>query len=700
MSLTKSILDHPLLSQWIVCDPGGRIRLQTGKVELGQGIVTALLQMACEELDASPDQVDLVSGDTRQGPNEWYTAGSLSIEVGGLSLRQVCAQARGLLCETAARDWGCDANTLTTRHGQVHGPQGQTVSYGVLAARVDWHQPVSEHWPLKGREHWQWIGRSVPRVDLVGKMQGGAFIHDITLPGMWHARVLRPAGWNWTLVDPPMDRLTALSGVAQVFRSGNLLALLGPREAEVHAASEKARPWLTWTEQPGLSMPQGASAFMQQSVVHTEAVQTAPSGTSRLTVAATLEADYSKPFIAHAAIGPSCALAHRQGDSLTVWTHSQGVFQLRTQIARGLRVAESAVQVIHRPGSGCYGHNGADDAAFDAALLAWSVPERPIRVLWRREDELGVSPVGSAMHVRLRATLGADQRIAQWALEVWSGRHGMRPGLGEGVNLLGAWQMENPHPMQGPADLPMAMGGGGHRNAVALYAFEQDVQYHFVPDMPLRTSSLRTLGAFGNTFAIESFMDELAQAAAADPVQFRLNHLQDPRAVAVLERVAQMSGWTARGDRCLGVALGRYKNKAAYVAVVAEVVVADDLRVQRLWAAVDAGLVVNPDGLRNQIEGGLIQALSWTLKEQVQCRDGVITSCDWEQYPILTFSDVPDEIEVEMIDRPDAPPLGAGEAAAGPLAAAVGNAVAVALGTRMRHLPLSRDQVMQALLDH
>jgi nicotinate dehydrogenase subunit B len=301
------------------------------------------------------------------------------------------------------------------------------------------------------------------------------------------------------------------------------------------------------------------------------------------------------------------------------------------------------------------------------------------------------------MHMQLHAALDGQQRITQWSMQVWSGRHGMRPGLGEGVNLLGAWQMEPPHPIQGPADLPMAMGGGGHRNSVALYAIEQDVQYHFVPDMPLRTSSLRTLGAFGNTFAIESFMDELALAAAMDPVQFRSNHLKDPRAREVLERVAQMSGWADRGDRALGVALGRYKNKAAYVAVVAEVVLGDDLAVPRLWAAVDAGMVINPDGCRNQIEGGLIQALSWTLKEEVRFHGCEITSSDWDQYPILTFSEVPESITIELIDRVNEPSLGVGEAAAGPLAAAVGNAVAVALGTRVRRLPFSRERLMQAL---
>jgi len=297
MSLTKSILEHPLLSQWIGFEPEGRIRIQTGKVELGQGILTALLQMACEELDVLPDQVELVSGNTREGPNEWYTAGSLSIEVGGMSLRQVCAHARGLLCEAAAREWGCEPADLTTAHGRVMGPVGRAASYAALAVQVDWQQPVNERWPLKRRAHWQWMGRSVPRVDLGDKMKGGAFIHDMVLDDMWHARVLRPAGWNWTLADPPRDRLMSLPGVAQVFRSGNLLALLGPQEAAVHAASDKARAWVTYAEQPGLAMPEGPSVFMQQSLVHTDQVQAAKPRATTAPDAVTLEARCHRPLL-------------------------------------------------------------------------------------------------------------------------------------------------------------------------------------------------------------------------------------------------------------------------------------------------------------------------------------------------------------------------------------------------------------------
>lgn len=697
MSLTKSILEHPQLSQWIRFDPAGRIELHTGKVELGQGISTALLQMACEELDARPDQVRLISGDTAQSPNEWYTAGSLSVEVGGASLRQVCAQVRGCLIEAAALAWGCEPDAVTTRHCELHGPHGQTASYLEMAYRIDWQQTVNERWALKEPAQFQWIGHSLPRVDLRDKLQGGAFIHDMQPTGLWHARVLRGPSALARLHPPPLERLRGMDGVEAVFHSGSFLALLGPLEADIHNAQEKARTWLHWDSESGEAMPNGPSAFLLSSSVQTELVLAAPDGAAETVLTRSLSADYSKPFIAHGAIGPSCALAHRQGTQLTVWTHSQGVFQLRDQIARGLRINASSIHVIHQPGSGCYGHNGADDAAFDAALLAWSFPDRPIRVLWRREDELSLAPVGSAMLIRMYASLDTQNRISEWSLDVWSGCHGMRPGLGDGVNLLGAWQMDPPHTVQRPVDLPMAFGGGGHRNAVALYAMRQTVHYHFVAEMPLRTSSLRTLGAFGNIFAIESFMDELALAAKVDPLQFRLNHLQDPRAIHVLQRVALLSGWSERGQRAMGIAIGRYKNKAAYVAVVAEVTVESDLSVQRIWAAVDAGLVVNPDGLRNQIEGGLIQALSWTLKEEVRFEDRAITSQDWEQYPILTFTEVPESITIELVNRPDEPPLGAGEAAAGPLAAAVGNAVAVALDTRVRQLPFSRDRLMQAL---
>jgi CO/xanthine dehydrogenase Mo-binding subunit len=424
----------------------------------------------------------------------------------------------------------------------------------------------------------------------------------------------------------------------------------------------------------------------------------APSGTA----ARTIEATYSRPFIAHASLAPSCALANFADGRLTVWSHAQGVYQLRNAMARALGLAPEDVTVLHRQGAGCYGHNGADDVALDAALIARRMPGRTVRVQWSREDELSAAPFGAAMTVRMRAALDARGRPLEWTHEVWSPVHGQRPGMAGNINLLAATALPNAPPAPEPVDVPDAGGGGGTRNSAALYDFpRQRVVHHLLTQMPVRTSSLRTLGAFANVFAAESFMDELADAAGEDPMSYRLSLLSEPRGRRVIEAVARMCGWSGRGERgsgsARGLAFARYKNRAGYAAVVAEVEVEEAVRVKQVWCAVDGGLIISPDGARNQIEGGAIQAASWTLKEAVRFDDGRVASITWDDYPILRFSEVP-AVEIELIDAADEPPLGLGEVVHGPTAAAIANAVAHALGARIRNLPLTRERIMAAVL--
>jgi CO/xanthine dehydrogenase Mo-binding subunit len=411
------------------------------------------------------------------------------------------------------------------------------------------------------------------------------------------------------------------------------------------------------------------------------------------------EASYSKPYIAHASIGPSCALARHDRGRFTIWSHTQGPYHLRKQIAQVLGVDSSEVDVIHRDGPGCYGHNGADDVALDAALLARACG-RPVQVQWTREDELAWSPYGSAMMLRMAATLDASNRIVDWRHEIWSHTHIKRPGWSEGVNLLAAWHKDPPFPVPPAKDVPQPTGGAD-RNSIPLYDFPaQEIAYNFIADMPLRVSALRSLGAFANVFAIESFMDELAAASDVDPIEFRLRHLTDARARAVIETAARAANWTRghKGDGAhgRGAAFARYKNLSAYCAVIAEVEVGKVLRVKRVFAAVDAGQVINPDGLANQIEGGIVQALSWTLKEQVLFDRDRVLSRSWETYPILRFDEVP-EVDVSILSRPENPALGTGECAAGPTAAAVANALFDAMGVRARDLPLTPDRIARAM---
>jgi CO/xanthine dehydrogenase Mo-binding subunit len=407
--------------------------------------------------------------------------------------------------------------------------------------------------------------------------------------------------------------------------------------------------------------------------------------------------------MAHASIGPSCAVAELKDGKLTVWTHSQGVFPLKRDLMKALKLDASAVRCIHAEGSGCYGHNGADDAALDAALLARAAG-RPVRLQWMRDDEFAWEPYGSAMLARTRASLDANGRIVDWTYEVWSNTHLTRPNApGTDNNLLASWYLADPS-KPGPATNIPQPAGGSDRNAVPLYDFpSQRIVNHLITAMPIRVSALRALGAYANVFALESFIDELAAAAGSDPVAFRLAHMKDLRARAVIEAVAQKVGWKTgeKGDgtRGRGIGFAKYKNLAVYVAVVAEIEVdrtSGTIRVPRAFAATDAGQIINPDGLINQIEGGMIQSTSWTLHEAVRFDRNGIVSRDWASYPILTMPEVP-RIEVELIDRPNEKALGAGEGSQGPMVAAIANAFAHATGRRLRDLPFSSERVKTVL---
>jgi CO/xanthine dehydrogenase Mo-binding subunit len=392
-------------------------------------------------------------------------------------------------------------------------------------------------------------------------------------------------------------------------------------------------------------------------------------------------------------------LAQSDAQGLQVWSHSQGVFKLREQIAKALQRPTDQVRVQHASGAGCYGHNGADDVAFDAAFIAhtWGLN---VRVQWSRDDEMTVSPMGAASVVDLQASVDADGHITQWHTQVWSPTHLNRPGWGDGIQLLGAWSAYAHCHAPTPQDVPLPTGGG-LRNAVPAYDVGAlCIEQHFLPTSPVRVSALRSLGAHANVFAIESFMDELSEAAGIDPLTFRLQHLSDPRARHVIETVARQANWQARGaagsGHGYGLGYARYKNKAGYCALIAHVEVAERVKVHRIWGCVDAGAIVHRDGLLNQIEGGILQAMSWSLHESVRWNAQGIASHGWENYPVLSFKDVP-ELDIQLVDADMHPSLGSGEVATGPCAAALGNAVAHALGIRARHLPLNAERLMQAI---
>ncbi len=697
-TLPKSLADNPMLDRWLQFRADGRLRVAVGKVEIGQGITTALAQIAADELDVPLARIDMLSGDTEAAPDEGSTSSSQSIEIGGASLRLVCAEARTLFVAEAAAGLGVAPEALAIAHGAFTRdgrPTGQ--SYWTLAARVGLHVAATGGIAPKPRAAHAVIGRSIPRLDLPAKLAGGGFVHDLRLPGMRHARVLRQPrpGASLARLDEAAIRKAA-GGSLDILRRGDFVALVADSETVARRGVIAAAGHAVWEGGDPLSPEMAEAVWLRGQPSDDRTAGPPPAAHSGLL---RHQASYSRPYIAHASLGPSCAVARMSGGELTLWSHVQGVYLLRQALAEVLHLDPAAIIVHHAHGAGCYGHNGADDAALDAAVIATLLPETPIRLLWQREDEFGFEPFGSAMAIRLEATLGPDGLPADLLSEIWSAPH--VGNTRAGANLLATRALPNPPPVVPSNEGSSPDPGAGTRNAAPYYDIpEHRLLHHFIPRGPVRTSSLRGLGALPNLFALECFLDELAVFSHTDPLDYRLAMLSDPRARAVLSRAAEMAGWGRRGASGSGTGLGlgfsRYKNRAGYAAVVAEVVVEQDVRVSRVWCAADAGLVINPDGLINQLEGGIVQATSWVLKERVAFDAGGVASRNWDSYPILRFSEVP-EIHTELLDAGEHPPLGAGECTMGPTAAAIGNAVAHALGVRIRDMPFTRERILAAI---
>jgi CO/xanthine dehydrogenase Mo-binding subunit len=698
--LPGSLNTNRRLDRWLRINRDGTVSVFPGKVEIGQGILTALSQIVAEELDVGLQRVRLAPTDTSYSPDEGMTSGSQSITDGGAALRYAAAEARDLLMQKAASQLGVTLEQLTVTDGTIKARGGGSVTYWDIATEDLLKREATGDVPPKPAGQHSVIGAPIPRRDIPAKVSGmPSYVHDLDLPGMLHGRIARPPSYGAKLAALDEADVRAMPGVVAVVRDGSFVGVVAQREDQAIRALNRIKRTARWEERGGL--PESTDPrFLLKETSEDEVISEKSDQAAAARKATTLEAEYTRPYVAHATIGPSCAVATCDDGRYTIWTHSQGVYPLRHDLSKVLKVEPERITIIHTDGAGCYGHNGADDVALDAVLLARAVPGKPVRVQWMREDEFTWEPYGPAMVVKLKASLDKDGNIVEWVEDIWSNSHSTRPGAAKGVNLIAAWHLAQPHDPSPPRNPPLP-GGGSHRNAIPIYEFpNQRVTNHLVKRMPLRVSALRALGATANVFAIESFMDELAAAAGADPIEFRLRHLKDPRARAVLEAVAAKVGWKKgeKGDgaRGRGVGFARYKNGAAYVAAVVEVEIGNEIGVKRAWVAIDAGLVINPDGLINQTEGGLIQTVSWVLKEAVQFdRERVLTQT-WLDYPILTFDEVP-PVEVTVINRPDLPPLGAGEGTQGPTAAAVANAVYNAIGARLRDLPLTRDKVISAL---
>ncbi|MBO1113209.1 molybdopterin cofactor-binding domain-containing protein [Bordetella petrii] len=698
-----SLKSNPLLSAWVsFSENEGCVCIHSGKVELGQNILTALAQIAARALAVPVARITMMPARTGASPDESITSGSLSIQHSGMSLRMACGHARRLFTQCAAALAGVDPSAVSVHDGAFLAGGRELGTYWSLARYVDLAVPVE---PPPGREAApSEAGWSEPALGLADKMHGRyGFIHDLSLPDMLHGRMLRPPSIGARLVHLDPAAVQGLECPVQVVQSGSLVGVLARHEHVADQAVARLAASAQWREQACLPAQDELPAWLRRQLCDTRVYrQQGPADAAGAAVASTCTGDYFKPFIKHASIGPSCAHACLRGDgTLKVWMHGQGIYNFRADLAAAFGMAAEQIIVEHVPGAGCYGHNGADDAAFDAAWLARHAPGRHVRVQWSRADELCWAPQGPPMSVRLQVDVDARGRILDWRADAWGPGHSLRPGRADTPTLLGSWHHDPPSPRLSAINAPIAAGGGAERNIIPCYDIPcSALSSHRVIDMPVRTSSLRCLGAFANVFAIEAMVDDIARAHGIDPADYRLGMLSDPRAIAVIDAVRDMSGWNGRpagsADMGWGMGYARYKNKGAYCAVVARVTVAEKVSVRELFIAVDVGEVINPDGVVQQIEGGAIQACSWATLEQARFSDRMLTDDEWEKYPIIRFTDVPD-VQVRILPRPDQPPMGAGEPSLGPVAGAIGNAVRDALGVRVSVLPLDFDNIARAI---
>jgi CO/xanthine dehydrogenase Mo-binding subunit len=697
--LPVSLAANPKLSSWLTFSADGHVVVSPGKVEIGQGIVTALAQIAADELDVDISRVRMHRASTASSPNEGVTSGSLSIQQSGRALRHVCAEVRRIFLERASDRLGTDIDGLGIEDGTIRGPGNVSTSFWELAGEVSLDREATAGVTPKAVTRRSLAGSSVQRIDIPDKVFAQPrFIQDCAPPDILHGRVLRPELSRAKLVALQEDGARAVAGFVAIARDGSFAGVVCETEHAAEAALKALRKGATWSGGDALPDEDNLASFLKSQPVESTVIDTRKPA-SVPAIARTIKRQYIRPYMAHASMAPSCAMARWDGDRVHVWTHSQGVYLLRADLALVLRLPVENITVEHMEGAGCYGHNGADDVALDAVLLARAAAGRPVRLQWSRADEMSHAPFGAAMAIEIEADLDAHNEIVGWRHQIWSNGHAARPGRAAQPALLAGTEIENPFPRMVSSNPPQANGGGGDRNSIPLYDFPSWViESHRLKTMPVRTSALRTLGAQGNVFAIESLLDEIATLRGEDPVAFRLRHLRDERARDVIRAAAARAGWkpSRRPGIGHGVGFSRYKNTGAYCAAVAEIEGEEDIKVRKLTLAVDVGEAISPDGVINQIEGGAIQATSWVLKERVRFDRQRITSTGWSDYPVLRFSEVPD-VEVELIQRSEIDPVGAGEAAHGPVTAAIANAVFDALGVRVRKLPITRDALIAAM---
>ncbi|HLG98138.1 MAG TPA: molybdopterin cofactor-binding domain-containing protein [Bryobacteraceae bacterium] len=688
------------VDSFLAIHPDSSVTIYTSKVDVGTGLRVAMPQMVAEELDVPVDRIALVEGDTLTTPDQGGTGGSTGITRGGVEVRQAAATARQALLKLGASQLNKPEAEVALVEGEVRPAQGGAgIEIGKLTAGRLLSLKTHPKAPLKNPAQYAVVGKPLLRPDVPGKCTGQhTYVHDFKLPGMLHGRVVRPPAAGAKLQSVDESSIRGIPGV-RVVRIENFLGVVAPDEwAAVRAARELKAAWSRWEGLPGndgleRAVRQGTLDRDQDLVKRGDSPAPLPAGAKQFS------ATYQWPYQSHGSLGPSCAVADVRAEGTTVWTSTQGTHGLRASLSQIFSIPQEKLRLIYLDGAGSYGGNGNDDVAADAVLLSRAVG-KPVRVQWMRHDEHGWDPKGPAQFLDLKGATGSDGRILAWETQMWlpTPTPGARAFLG--VDAAGLAQ-------------PHGQGAGQiTQNGDPPYAASNvRVVVHWMKESPLRISNLRAPGKIANTFAVESFVDEFAAAAGVDAVEYRLRGLSDPRAIEVVKRAAEMSGWQTRpspssrpaqGSIALGrgFAYVRYKQAENYVAMAMEVAVdraTGNISVRRVTCAHDCGLVINPDSLRNQIEGSIVQTLSRALHEEVKFDRSHVTSLDWASYPILRFPEVP-AIQVALIDRPTLPPLGAGEASTAPVAAALANAIFDATGVRLRTVPFTPERVKASLL--
>jgi nicotinate dehydrogenase subunit B len=694
------VLDNKEVDAFLAVNGDGSVTVYCGKVDLGQGLRIAIPQIAAEELGIGIDKIKYVEGDTSLTPNQGRTSGSNGIQRGGMQIRQAAATARKALIALAAQRLNVSPDDLIATDGEVRPKAGGAgIRFVSLIGGRRFDLKLDPKAPLKDPASYTIVGKPLPRPDVASKCIGTAiYVHDFTLPSMQHARVIRPPAIGASLISVDEDSVKNLPGV-KVVRIKNFLAVVAEDEwTTVRAARALRAQWSEWSGLPaqdGLADTLRADPGITEQSLVTKGAPVAPQPQN----AKMLAASYFWPMQSHASLGPSCAVADVRADAATIWTASQGIHDNQATFARFLGLPKDKVRLIYLEGSGCYGMNGHEDAAADAAILSQAVG-RPVRVQWSRADEHGWDPKGPPQLLDIMGVVGADGQILDWRTDMWI------PQTTRGLLNI---------PLLGPqaAGLDNIVGlntGLISQNGDPPYAADHiQVVVHWLKEAPLRPAPLRSPGKPANCFAVESFTDELAAAAGIDPIEFRLRGLKNPRAIEVIKRTAALMKWQARpspgADTSAAIARGRgisfvhYKHSETYVAMAMAVAVdraSGKITVERVACAHDCGQIINPDGVRAQVEGSILQTLSRVLLEEVKFDRSRVLSLDWSSYPILRFSDVP-KLDIDLVDRPNEPPLGAGEAACSAVGAALANAVYDATGTRLRTVPFTPERVKAEL---